>query len=125
MRALYNPRPALNETLSLTDPMKDIRWEPSIDITQATSKFVYDIYQCFRKSGPPYEGVLRADNGNGKKYNHAPIIKKATSLISNTDLRKGMQGFMERNYDASRYYATCRNELKIRARMLAPSNDNG
>ena len=48
--------------------------------------------------------------------NHAPIIKKATSLISNTDLRKGMQGYMERNYDASRYYATWRNELKSRVK---------
>ena len=83
--------------------MKDIRWESSIDLTQATSKFVYEIYQCFRKAGPPDEGALRDDDGNGNKTNHAPIIKKATSLISNTDLRKCMKGFMERNYDASHY----------------------
>ena len=35
-----------------------------------------------------------------------------------------MQGYMERNYDASRYYATWRNELRSRAQILAPSNDN-
>ena len=85
---------------------------------------MHGIYQCFRKAGPPDEGALREDDGNGHKTNHAPIIKKATSLIYNTDLRKGMQGHMERNYDASRYYATWRNELRSRANMLVPSNDN-
>lgn len=35
-----------------------------------------------------------------------------------------MQGFMERNHDATRHYAMRRNDLNNRAAFLAPANNN-
>lgn len=104
LRALYTPRSAHNETNSFTDHMKNIQRDSTFYLLQETENILYKIYRCFRKSGPPDYVSLYAQDGKYHAKNHASIIKKETSLITKTDLRKEIKCFLERNYDASRYF---------------------
>lgn len=59
-----------------------------------------------------------------KRKNHHPIIKKAASLITKTDMRKRIYDIMDRHYDATHSYERWCQKLHARSNLLVPANDN-
>ena len=105
--------------------MKCIQGDATLNLERATENIFMKYTADFAKPDRQTMMRLQPKDGKGNTKNHAAIIKQATSLISNRDLRTGMRVFMERNNNATRHYDKWRNELKRRAALLAPSNDNG
>ena len=108
MRSIYAPRPALNETKSLTEHMKCIQWDATLNLERATEKL---FMKCTAASAKPDRQTmmrLQPKDGKGNAKNHS---EQATSLISSRYLRKIMRGFMERNHNITRHYDKWRNEL--------------
>lgn len=148
MQSTIKPSPCPHDTTDLTEHIQDIRWDNTVGLQQEADKLVHGLYRCFRKAETPEEGAIKAVSASSSgvpalKFQalikllmvgkikiarlSSPIINKATSLITKTDLRKGMYGFMDRQYDETRSYASVANarwraELHNREKILAPSN---